>query len=85
MCKWRLTSGSLTFFFGFASHHSLLNADFSVAQLEELRAECDKELNNAIMMGDSTPLSLSCVLRVIFDFSGMEALAKSGVVQNSLT
>jgi hypothetical protein len=57
----------------------------SVAQLEELRAECDKELNNAIMMGDSAllpfPLRSLCVMRF---GSGMEALAKGGVVQSGL-
>jgi hypothetical protein len=60
----------------------------SVAQLEELRAECDKELNNARLMGDHSPLpfilqAIIFFLRVIVMRSGMEALAKSGVKRSS--
>ena len=54
----------------------------SVAQLEELRAECDKELNNARLMGAFLPYPSSSqrFVKVTVLCSGMEALAKSGVV-----
>jgi hypothetical protein len=49
-------------YFHFALWCHLSYVSGSVAQLEELRAECDKELNNARLMGDPLPSPSSCKL-----------------------
>lgn len=65
--------------------HRMSHLDCSVAQLEELRAECDKELNNARLIGDYTPSSPSFerLVKVIMLRSGLEALAKSCVMSSN--
>ena len=46
--------------FHFALWRRPSHVSSSVAQLEELQAECDKELNNARLMGDPLPSPSSC-------------------------
>ena len=52
--------------FNFALWRRPSHVSSSVAQLEELQAECDKELNNARHMGDPSPplnLAMCCFFR----------------------